>query len=176
MALNPQQIRMTVFPKWYPWTHIEPPTDFFAFQRKQPEPAPCIVCCPPSVGEFDLSRFEVTFWRKLEGYVAQMRDMGPGVIADVILWHPYDHGHWGFDCMGLAVDLFYLRYAVARLSAFRNVWWSLANEWDMMECKCGPGRSSQAGNCSQDYWDALFQELQLVDPHNRQRSIHNSRM
>jgi hypothetical protein len=29
----------------------------------------------------------------------------------------------------------YLRYVVARLAAFRNVWWSLANEWDFMKEK-----------------------------------------
>lgn len=84
------KMRMTLFPKRYSWTHIEPPTDFFVFPRKQPEPAPCHQCCPSSVGEFDFTRFEPTFWRKVEGYVEQMRDMGPGVIADIILWHPYD--------------------------------------------------------------------------------------
>ena len=23
-----------------------------------------------------------------------------GVVADIIVFHPYDSGHWGFDCMG----------------------------------------------------------------------------
>ncbi len=165
------KMRMTLFPKRYDWTHIEPPRDFFAFQRTQPEPGPCTECCPSSVGEFDFTRFEPSFWQKVEGYVEQMRDMGPGVIADIILWHPYDYKQWGFDCMGMETDLFYLHYASARLSAYRNVWWSLANEWSYMACKCGPGGGP--GHCSQAYWDTLFQELQLVDPHNRQRSIHN---
>ena len=31
---------------------------------------------------------------------------------------------------GAAVDDRYLRYVVARLAAYRNVWWSLANEYD----------------------------------------------
>ena len=73
--------------------------------------------------------------------VRGLRDIG--VIADIILFHPYDYGHWGFDCMGgrnqstydLANDVTYLRYAVARLSSFSNVWWSLANEWDLIACK-----------------------------------------
>ena len=34
----------------------------------------------------------------LESLLAQMQDMG--VIADIIVFHPYDDGHWGFDCMG----------------------------------------------------------------------------
>jgi len=33
------------------------------------------------------------------------------------------------------VDDRYLQYVVARLSAYRNVWWSLANEWDFMRHK-----------------------------------------
>ena len=32
-------------------------------------------------------------------------------------------------------DLAYLRYAVARLAGFRNVWWSFANEYDLMRNK-----------------------------------------
>ena len=31
----------------------------------------------------------------------------------------------------------YLQYVVARLAAYRNVWWSLANEWDFMRRKKG---------------------------------------
>ena len=69
-------------------------------------------------------------------------------MADLILFHPYDgvpleasEGHWGFDCLGghdplrygPANDEHYLRYAVARLASFSNVWWSLANEWDLLD-------------------------------------------
>ena len=39
-----------------------------------------------------------------------------------------------------AHDEAYLRYAVARLGAYRHVWWSMANEWDLVACKgkgCG---------------------------------------
>lgn len=53
----------------------------------------------------------------------------------MILHHPYDEGHWGFDRMTAQADERYLRYVVARLAAFRNVWWSLANEWDFMKAK-----------------------------------------
>ena len=61
--------------------------------------------------------------------VGSMRAMG--VIADIIVFHPYDQGHWGFDCMGgrdaarydTASDKVYLRYAAARLAAYSNVWW-----------------------------------------------------
>ena len=53
----------------------------------------------------------------------------------MILFHPYDEGHWGFDRMPAEVDDRYLHYVVARLAAYRNVWWSLANEWDFMKEK-----------------------------------------
>ena len=34
-----------------------------------------------------------------------------------------------------ATDDRYVRYVVARLAAFRNVWWSMANEWDLARSK-----------------------------------------
>jgi hypothetical protein len=58
-----------------------------------------------------------------------------GIEADIILFHPYDEDHWGFDRMPASADDAYLRYVVSRLAAFRNVWWSLANEWDFMKKK-----------------------------------------
>ena len=92
--------------------------------------------CPSTDGSFDLTRFNVSYWRNYEKLLAQMRDMSPPVIADIIVFHPYDGGHWGFDCMGgrdgatydTTNDKFYLKYLAARLSSFRNVWWSMANE------------------------------------------------
>ena len=54
----------------------------------------------------------------------------------------------------------YLRYCIARLSAFRNVWWSLANEFDFMSNLDGkhPGRKTM------DDWDRFFAILQQEDP------------
>ena len=37
--------------------------------------------------------------------------------------------------LGPAVDERYLRYAVRRLAAFANVWWSMANEYDLLWAK-----------------------------------------
>ena len=56
-----------------------------------------------------------------------------GIQADVILFHPYDS--WGFCEMGKEMNEIYVRYMIARLSAYRNVWWSLANEWDVPKIK-----------------------------------------
>ena len=73
------------------------------------------------------------------------------VIADIILFHPYDGDHWGFDCLGIDADRFYLEYAISRLAAFRNVWWSMANEWSFVGCKCTNG--GDGNSCSENYWD-----------------------
>jgi hypothetical protein len=84
-----------------------------------------------------------------------------GIEADVILFHPYDKGHWGFDRMDSAGDDRYLRYVVARLAAYRNVWWSMANEYDFMKEKTPAD------------WDRFFQIVQTSDPYARLRSVHN---
>ena len=136
------KIRMCVFPKHYDYNHNEP--EFFAF--------------PGSLaGGFDLARFDVAFFRHLENRIAQLRDLG--IQADIILFHPYDR--WGFSKMPAEVDDFYLQYVIARLSAYRNVWWSMANEYDLMESKTLLD------------WDRLFRVTQASDPYQHLRSIHN---
>src|ERR1039458_1516529 len=90
--------------------------------------------------------------------IAQLQ--GLGIEADLILFHPYDH--WGYALMPPEVDDRYLRYVVARLAAFRNVWWSVANEWDLVK-----------GKKTAD-WDRYFRILQESDPYGRLRSIHHS--
>jgi hypothetical protein len=59
-------------------------------------------------------------------------------------------------------DDFYLRYAVARLSAFRNVWWAVANEYDLVKAK------------KMSDWDRFFRILATEDPYSHLRSIHHS--
>ncbi len=85
-----------------------------------------------------------------------------GIEADIILFHPYDR--WGFATMDAATDDRYLRYVVARLAAYRNVWWSMANEFDFMDSK----RMAD--------WDRFFRVVQESDPYGHLRSIHNGRV
>ena len=66
-----------------------------------------------------------------------------GIEADLILFHAYDR--WGFSDMGPAADDRYVRYVVARLAAFQNVWWSLANEYDLLWSKTGDDWERFAG-------------------------------
>jgi hypothetical protein len=138
------KLRMCVFPKFYAYNRGEPPLYPFAGT-------------PPRT--WDFSRFNPEFFRHLERRVGQLRDLG--IEADLILLHPYDKGHWGFDRMAPKEDDRYLRYIVARLAAYRNVWWSLANEWDFMKEK----READ--------WDRMLQVVQEADPYSHLRSIHN---
>jgi hypothetical protein len=139
------KIRMCVFPKSYAFNRNEPPE--FAFARS-------------ADGVNDYSRINPVFFRRLEKRVAQLQELG--IQADLILFHPYDR--WGYSNMGAETDDRYLRYLVARLAAYRNVWWSMANEWDFVKTKTLAD------------WDRLFRILQEGDPYQRLRSVHNGRV
>jgi hypothetical protein len=141
------KLRMCVFPKRYTWNENEPP--LYAFEG-----------APPN--QWDFAKFNPAFFRQLERRILQLRDLG--IEADLILLHPYDDGHWGFDRMPDEVDDRYLRYVVARLGAFRNVWWSLANEYDFMLEK------------QESDWDRLIKVVTEADPYDRLTSIHNGRV
>jgi hypothetical protein len=141
------KLRMCVFPKWY------------AYNKTEPERYPFAGTAP---NKWDFERFNPEFFRHLETRVGQLRDLG--IEADVILFHPYDKGHWGFDRMPAAADDRYLRYVVARLAAYRNVWWSLANEFDFMKEKTDTDWAT---------WERFIQIVAEADPYHHLRSIHN---
>jgi hypothetical protein len=138
------KIRMCVFPKRYTWNENEPP--LYPFEGTPPD-------------EWDYTRFNPAFFQHLEQRVAQLRDLG--IEADIILLHPYDGGQWGFDRMPDEADDRYLKYVVSRLAAYRNVWWSLANEYDFMSEK------------QESDWDRMIQVVHDADPYDRLTSIHN---
>jgi hypothetical protein len=144
------KIRFCVFPKSYAYNTNEPSQ--FAFAKG-------------ADGAFDFDRPDPVFWRHLEQRIVDLQNLG--IEADLILWHPYDR--WGFADMTDAQDDRYLRYCIARLGAFRNVWWSLANEYDFMTDR-PPGHR---GNKQWEDWDRFFAILQAEDPHQRLRGIHN---
>jgi len=138
------KLRMCVFPKSYVYNANEPP--LYPFPRD-------------SQGENDLSRFNPDFFRHFE---RRIHDVGSlGIEADLILFHPYDR--WGYSEMPADVDDRYLRYVIARFAAFRNVWWSVANEYDLVKTKTLAD------------WDRFFRILQSNDPYHHLRSIHHSK-
>jgi hypothetical protein len=113
---------------------------------------------PPK--DLDYARFNPAYFQNLEKRIGQLRDLG--IEADVILFHPYDSS-LGLDRMEPQADDRYLRYVVARLAAYRNVWWSMANEFDLMKAKTDAD------------WDRMFQVVAASDPYQHLRSIHNCR-
>jgi hypothetical protein len=110
--------------------------------------------------DWDFTRFNPAYFQRLDACVAALGQLG--VQADVILFHPYDETY-GFEEMGAESDDHYVRYVVARLAAYRNVWWSLANEYDLLKTKTDAD------------FDRMFQLVQAQDPYGRLRSIHNWR-
>jgi Domain of unknown function (DUF5060)/Protein of unknown function (DUF4038)/Domain of unknown function (DUF5605) len=106
----------------------------------------------------DLTRFNPAYFRMVEERIVALQKAG--IEADLILFHPYDS--WGYKTMGAEADDFYLKYAVARLSAYRNIWWSIANEYDLIRTKTMPE------------WDRYFRIVVASDPYSHLRSIHHS--
>jgi hypothetical protein len=134
---------MCVFPKHYAHNNNEPL--YHPFPRN-------------ASGENDFTHFNPAFFQHLEKRVHDLQDLG--IEADLILFHPYDN--WGYSKMPADVDDRYLRYIVARLASYRNIWWSLANEYDFLK------------NKNMADWDRFFRIVQETDPFNHLRSIHNS--
>ena len=143
LAASPfNKLRMCVFPKSYQFNANEP--ERYPFEGS------------PDEG-WDFTRFNPAFFRHLESRIASLRDLG--IEADLILFHAYDR--WGFSEMKPSADDRYLRYVVARLAAFRNVWWSLANEYDLMWSK------------EEEDWERFARIVTENDPYGRLISIHN---
>lgn len=111
-------------------------------------------------GNFDFGRYNPDFFRRYEGGLEDLRAIG--IEADLILFHPYDlRGE--FSRLSKEQDEGYARYALARLSSYRNVWWTLTNEFDLYP---------QFG-IHKD-WRELGELLEKSDPYRHLRGIHNS--
>lgn len=155
------KMRMCVFPKRYRFNTNEPPLYPFegAVTREWDASLVGNHSAPPPLDFWNLDRFNPPYFRKLEKHI---RDLGElGIEADLIIFHPYDFGAWGFDQLPAEINDRYLKYLTARLSAFRNVWWSFANEFDFMP------------HLDANDWDHFFKVVQAHDPYNHLRSIHN---
>jgi hypothetical protein len=107
------KIRMGVFPKDYPFNENDPLQDIYL---RGPD------------GKIDFDRPNPEAFRHFEAQIGRLAEMG--IEADVIMFHPYDR--WGYADMTAAQNRAYVRYLAARLSAYRNVWWALANEYDFL--------------------------------------------
>ncbi|MDO4305333.1 MAG: DUF5605 domain-containing protein [Eubacteriales bacterium] len=106
---------------------------------------------------WDFTRFHPAHFRHIETCILELQKLG--IEADLIVMHPYDR--WGFSCMTKEQDDLYWKYVIARFAAYRNVWWSLANEYDLMEHKTIAD------------WERYAEIICKEDKYSHLRSIHN---
>ena len=104
---------------------------------------------------YDFTRFHLPHWRRAERAIAKMRERG--IVATAILTIekqdlPREYGRLSEH------EFRFYRYAIARLSAFENVWWDLGNEHNEFR--------------DEDWGDAMGHFLKATDPHGRLRSAH----
>ena len=132
---------------------------FFLHQTTWPTLGDVIWPWGGSPEEPDFAAFNLDTFSETEGVI---RELGArGMIASVILLHPHDASlrQAGPDVMHVCKGLF--RYAVARLGAYWNVVWNVANEW-------------QRGlTLSYDELDELGWYLHTVDPYQRLTACHH---
>lgn len=110
-----------------------------------------------SGNDWDFKRFNPEHFRRMEESILQLRERG--IEADLIVMHPYDR--WGFSEMNAEEDDLYWNYVIARFAAYRNIWWSLANEYDLMRKKTLAD------------WERYASIICNKDPYNHLRSVHN---
>ncbi len=137
------KVRMCVFPKHYDYNHNEPP--YYAFEKR-------------TDGSWDVNQPSITFWHRFESILKRISAMG--IQIDLILFHPYDR--WGFAALPQQDNLIYLDYLLRRLAAFPNVWWSLANEYDL----CAEHKSLSD-------WEEIEEFVTANDPFHHLLSNHN---
>ena len=136
------KIRFCIFPKDYDWNKNEPL--LYPFEGKP-------------LKDWDYTRFNPAYFQNIEKRIVQLDSLG--IEADLIVFHPYDR--WGFQDMDAQTDERYIMYIIARFSAYKNVWWSMANEFDFMRAK------------KMEDWDKFIKLFAENDPYNHLRGIHN---
>ncbi len=139
------KIRMCVSPKWYEHNRFEP--TMYPFEG--------------SLGNFDYTRPNVKLFRHMEKLIDELAKLG--IEADIIVFHPYDKPEWGFSNMTKEQDRAYMKYLTARISSFHNVWWSLANEYDLM---------MKGYKKKYKEWEGIAKCIHDNDPYGHLEGIH----
>ncbi len=163
------KIRFCLFPKFYDYNKKEPlampfergngeglDSELVKTNEKDRMLFPGQKIEPYDFG-FDYTRPNVELFRLFDKRIAQLREMG--IEADLILMHPYDK--WGMNQMGREACEQYLNYVVSRYGAYRNVWWSLANEYDFVLAK------------KPEDWEHYGEMIFSIDPYGHMLSVHN---
>ena len=135
------KVRLCVFPKSYDYNMNEP--DCFPFEK--------------TGDKWDVHRPCFRYWEKLEQRLCQLDELD--MEADLILFHGYDR--WGFSELSEEEALTYLDYLLRRLAAFPNMWWSLANEYEVVE------------HFKREWWYDFAEFIGKNDPYKHLLSNHN---
>lgn len=157
------KIRFCVFPKHYLYNLRDPITfpyegtpmdssvltkdNFWSYSFGETDPG----------NQWDFKRFNPKHFQNFEKRIEDLMKLG--IEADIIVMHPYDR--WGFSSMDAESDDLYWKYVIARFAAYRNVWWSLANEYDLLRHKTIAD------------WERYAGIICEKDPYKHLRSIHN---
>lgn len=137
------KIRSLLLPQNFEPTYPEP--EVFPFERKG--------------DSWDWTRLNPRYFDHVESCTKGLMKLG--IEQDLILFHPYDMGRWGFDAMPIEAGKLLCKYVGQRMSSFRNVWWSLANEYDLVKAQ------------PQEAWDAWTDAIIAADPYHHLVSIHS---
>jgi hypothetical protein len=140
--------------RWYEPLVVN--TDKFQFRMN-----PWVAQRPDSVENagFDLTRYNVPFWQKCERMLRHTRDKG--IVVSIIFY--VDGKDPGVDPFGKArmggeEEQRYYRYTLARLAAFSNAMWDLANEYRFFR---------------DDAWaEKMGTLIKTYDPYQHLTSIH----
>ncbi len=135
------KVRFCVFHKDYDFNHNDP--KYYPFEKEN--------------GAWNVHKPCFAYWQALEKRIQELDRMG--IQGDMILFHPYDR--WGFASLSMEESLVYLDYLLRRLSAFPNLWWSMANEYDLM------------GNYSWENWVTFAKYIKAHDAYGHLLSNHN---
>ncbi len=135
------KMRMLVFPKYMPFNTEEPP--YFPFEKES--------------GTWKVRRLSFSFWDHLDEKLLGLEKLA--IEADLILFHPYDK--WGLADLPQQDSLTYVEYCIARFGAFHHIWWSLANEYEMVVKK------------TESDWDEIGTLISRTDPYHHLISIHD---
>lgn len=129
------KIRFCIFPKHYAYNLHEPrsypyegiPMDSSVLTKENFQE----YTADAEGNNWNFEMFCVKHFKHIEKCILKLQKLE--IEADLIMMHPYDR--WGFSTMTSAEDELYFKYVIARFSAYRNIWWSLANEYDLMSRK-----------------------------------------
>lgn len=140
--------------RWYE-PMVKESEQFTFLLNPWPAQNPCSLDHP----DFDVTRFNIPYWQKLDRLVeyAQKRDI---CISLIFYVDGLEHGCDPFNKANMGGDdeKRYYRYAAARYSAFNNVMWDVANEYHLFR--------------NEEWVETMGKFLYSIDPYKHLISVH----